>query len=300
MDGILLLDKPAGPTSHDVVAAARRALGLQRVGHAGTLDPAATGLLVILAGRATRLARFCSIMPKRYSGVIQFGTETDTDDAAGAPVGEPDESWRVLLQPELEAALRKVQARTHQVPPAVSAKKVDGVRSYRLARRGAAPALAPAPVVIERLRCDRFDRQLGEAHVDVLCSSGTYVRAIARDVGHELGTRAHLASLRRTEIGNWKVEDAMTMDMLTADGLRLTNDGHTELSAVSRPPSAFRSMAEAVAFLPAVILPADEARRFALGQKIPVTAVEGSAIAVSTPAISSASPSCATASSTPT
>src|SRR4051812_37059740 len=100
-DGILLLDKPAGPTAHDVVAAARPALGLQRIGHAGTLDPAATGLLVVLVGRATRLARFVSLMPKRYSGVIRFGMETDTDDAAGAQVGEADESWRPLLQPEL-------------------------------------------------------------------------------------------------------------------------------------------------------------------------------------------------------
>jgi tRNA pseudouridine55 synthase len=218
---------------------------------------------VILAGRATRLARFVSLMPKRYSGVIRFGMETDTDDAAGAQVGDADESWRPLLQPELEAALRNVQARTHQVPPAVSAKKVDGVRSYRLARRGEAPALEPARVVIERLRCEWFDRAQGEVHVDVVCSSGTYIRAIARDVGRELGTKAHLASLRRTEIGAWKADDAVKLGELgTANGERL------------------RPMSEAVALLPAVILPADEARRFCLGQKIPVTAIEGPHVAV--------------------
>ena len=261
MDGILLIDKPAGPTSHDIVAAARRSLGLQRVGHAGTLDPAATGLLVVLVGRATRLARFVSLLPKRYAGVIRFGTETDTDDAAGAPVGEPDDSWKPLLQPELDAALRNVQSRTHQTPPSVSAKKVGGERAYRKARRGETPELAPAAVVIERLRCEWFDRAQGEAHVDVVCSSGTYVRAIARDVGRELGTKAHLASLRRTEIGPWKVDDAVP-------------------PATGPQPPALRPMSEAVAHLPAVILPADEAKRFAMGQKIPVTGIEGDAIAV--------------------
>lgn len=263
-DGILLLDKPAGPTSHDVVGAARRALKLQRVGHAGTLDPAATGLLVILAGRATRLARFVSMTPKRYTGVIRFGTETSTDDATGEPVGDADDSWRGRLPPEIDAALRNVQARTHQVPPAVSAKKVKGVRAYKRVRRGETPEMAPSHVVIDRLLCEFFDRKVGEVRVDVLCSSGTYVRAIARDVGRELGTKAHLASLRRTEIGPWKVADAMTIDAL-ADN--------------EQPSRAFRPMSEAVAHLPAVILPADEAKRFTLGQKIPVTAQEG-AVAV--------------------
>ncbi len=241
-DGILLVDKPAGPTSHDVVAQVRRSLGGGRVGHAGTLDPAATGLLVVMAGRATRLMRFVSMLPKRYSGVIRFGTETDTDDATGAAVGEVDDNWRSRLPAELEAALRNVQGRSHQVPPSVSAKKVDGKRAYRIAARGSKPDLKPASVVITRLRCDWFDRQQGEAHVDVVCSSGTYIRAIARDVGRELGTKAHLASLRRTEIGPWKVEDA-------SDRLR--------------------PMSEAVAHLPAVMLPSEEAKRFTQGQKLP-------------------------------
>ena len=250
-DGILLVDKPAGPTSHDVVGQVRRSLGLRRVGHAGTLDPAATGLLVILAGRATRLMRFVAMLPKRYSGIIRFGTETDTDDATGSALGDPDDNWRSRLPAELEAALRNVQGRSHQVPPAVSAKKVGGKRAYRLTARGSRPELKPAAVVISRLRCDWFDRQQGEAHVDVVCSSGTYIRAIARDVGRELGTKAHLASLRRTEIGPWKVENAVDSRLPIADSRSL------------------RPMSEAVAHLPAVLLPSDEAKKFAQGQKLP-------------------------------
>ncbi len=249
-------------------------MGLQRVGHAGTLDPPATGLLVILAGRATRLARFVGMLPKRYTGVIALGRETSTDDATGQLVGEPDDSWQACLPEELAAALRNVQGRTHQVPPAVSAKKVDGVRSYRRVRRGESPELRPAHVVIDRLRCDWFDRKQGEIHVDVLCSSGTYVRAIARDVGRELGTKAHLKVLRRTEIGAWNVDDAMTI------GNRESATGNrTDFPLPIADSRSFRPLSEAVAHLPAIILPADEARRFSLGQKIPVTAEEG-AVAV--------------------
>ncbi|HEY2804585.1 MAG TPA: tRNA pseudouridine(55) synthase TruB [Gemmatimonadales bacterium] len=239
----------------------RHALGEGRVGHAGTLDPPATGLLVVLTGRATRLAQFVSMLPKRYSGVVRFGTETSTDDATGAVVGESDDSWRGRLQPELDAALRNVQGRTRQMPPAVSAKKIGGERAYRQVRRGEKPALEPASVVIERLRCEWFDRQSGEVHVDVVCSSGTYVRAIARDVGRELGTKAHLASLRRTEIGSWKVDDSLP---LTVDGPPLTVDG-----------KHFRPMSEAVAHLPAVLLPAEEAKRFTQGRKIPSPLPDG-------------------------
>jgi len=256
------VDKPAGPTSHDVVGVVRRLLGERRVGHAGTLDPPATGLLVVLVGRATRLARFVAMLPKRYRGVVRLGMETTTDDAAGEPVGEPDDSWRGRLPEEVAAALRNVQGRTHQVPPAVSARKVDGVRAYRRARRGETPRLAPAPVVIERLLCEWFDRASGEVHLDVLCSTGTYVRAIARDFGRELGTRAHLASLRRTEIGPWKVDAAVA----AASGT---------LADLAAGPSDLRSMREAVEHLPAVLLPVEEARRFVQGQRIPAEAPDG-------------------------
>jgi tRNA pseudouridine55 synthase len=212
-----------------------------------------------MVGRATRLARFIALLPKRYAGTIALGSETTSDDAAGAIVGERDDSWEARLPPEIDAALRNVQARTQQMPPAVSAKKVDGVRAYRLARRGETPALTPAKVTIERLRCEWFDRPAGEIHVDVVCSSGTYVRSIARDVGRELGSKAHLLALRRTEIGHWKVEQAVKLE--------------------SVEPSAFSlqllPMREAVSHLPAVILPAEEAKRFSLGQKIPAAAPVG-------------------------
>ena len=259
----------------------RRALGARRVGHAGTLDPPATGLLVVLVGRATRLARFVGLLPKRYAGVIRFGTETTTDDATGEPVGEPDQEWRSRLPEELNAALRNVQGRSHQTPPAVSAKKVDGQRAYRRVRRGEAPVLEPAPVVIARLRCEWFDRQQGEVHVDVVCSSGTYVRAIARDVGRELGTRAHLASLRRTEIGPWKVTDAVKGDALMAGGGSLVaNDQPAQPPATSHQlPALLRPMREAVAHLPGVILPAEEAKRFVTGQRMAAVAPAG-AVAV--------------------
>ena len=241
----------------------RRALGIRRVGHAGTLDPPATGLLVVLVGRATRLARFVSLMPKRYAGTIKLGSETTTDDAAGDMVGERDDSWQARLPPEIDAALRNVQTQTEQMPPAVSAKKVDGVRAYRVARRGETPALKPAKVVIDRLRCEWYDRKTGEIHVDVVCSSGTYVRAIARDVGRELGSKAHLSALRRTEIGRWKVEQGTALEALDPAALSLQ----------------LLPMREAVSHLPAVILPAEEAKRFALGQRIPASAPMG-AVAV--------------------
>lgn len=237
----------------------RRALGIKRVGHAGTLDPPATGLLVVLVGRATRLARFVSLMPKRYAGTIKLGSETTTDDAAGDVVGDADDSWQARLPPEIDAALRNVQTQTEQMPPAVSAKKVDGVRAYRVVRRGETPALKPARVVIDRLRCEWYDRKTGEIHVDVVCSSGTYVRSIARDVGRELGSKAHLSSLRRTEIGEWTVDQAVKMDGLEPSALSLR----------------LLPMREAVRHLPAVILPADEAKRFTLGQKIPAAAPMG-------------------------
>ena len=213
------MDKPAGPTSHDVVAAARRALGERRVGHAGTLDPAATGLLVVLAGRATRLAQFVAPLPKRYRGTIRFGAETTTDDAAGEPV-ERDDGWRARSDAEVAGAVAAVAARPTQVPPRVSARKVAGERAYRLARRGEAVALAATPVTITVLGCGALDRGSGELVLEIECGSGTYVRAVARDVGRELGSRAHLAALRRLAIGPWRVEDAVPLDALAAGGWR--------------------------------------------------------------------------------
>ncbi len=249
MDGLLLIDKPAGPTSHDVVAAVRRALGTRRVGHAGTLDPGATGLLVVLAGRATRLARFVALLDKRYRGTIRLGCETGTDDAGGEPL-ERDTTWRQRTRDELAAALARVAARPTQAPPRVSAKKVAGERAYRLARRGEAPLLEAVPVTIHALALESFDAAAGEAVVDVRCGAGTYVRAIARDVGRELGSRAHLAALRRLAIGPWTVDEALGLaDLAEAGG-------------------ALRPMEEAVRHLPALELQAAEAAALAHGRKI--------------------------------
>ena len=248
--GLLLVDKPAGPTSHDVVAAARRALGERRVGHAGTLDPAATGLLVVLAGRATRLARFIAMLEKRYAGTVRFGFETATDDAAGAP-GERDESWRERSEAEIAAALERIAAEPLQLPPRVSAKQVGGERAYRMARRGEEPELAPARVTISALRAVSYDRAAGELAIDVRCGAGTYVRAIARDLGRALGSRAHLAALRRTAVGPWRVEDAQPLE------------------AVRGGAAAVRPMAEAVAHLPALEVGPEAAAAVAHGRRIP-------------------------------
>jgi tRNA pseudouridine55 synthase len=243
------MDKPAGPTSHDVVAAARRVLGERRVGHAGTLDPAATGLLVVLVGRATRLARFVALLSKRYRGTVRFGCETSTDDATGEPA-ERDESWRERDDTEIAAALARVAARGTQVPPRVSAKKVGGERAYRRARRGEDLALEPVPVVIHELTAGPLDRAAGELVVEVRCGTGTYVRAIARDLGRELGTRAHLGALRRLAIGDWRVEDAVPLAALELDAPML------------------RPLADAVRHLPVLEIGPSHAEAIAHGRKI--------------------------------
>lgn len=244
-----MIDKPAGPTSHDVVAVVRRALGVRRVGHAGTLDPAATGVVVVLVGRATRLARFVATLPKTYRGTIRFGFETSTDDAAGEPL-ERDEGWRGRSEEEIAAALARVGARPTQLPPRISAKKVAGERAYRVARRGGTPELREVPVAIHRLAAESFDRVAGELVVEVRCGAGTYVRAIARDVGRELGTRAHLAALRRLAVGPWRVEDALPL---------------AELAGASAP---LLPLADAVAHLPALAVEPERAAALAHGRKI--------------------------------
>ena len=241
-DGLLLVDKPAGPTSHDVVAAARRTLGIRRVGHSGTLDPAATGLLVVLAGRATRLSRFLAPLVKTYRGTIRFGFETSSDDLTGEPL-ERDESWRTLDGAAIAAALARIAARPTQVPPRISAKQVAGERAYRRARRGEAVALAAVPVTIHALEAVGGDPAAGLLEVEVRCGAGTYVRAIARDLGRELGTRAHLAALRRMAIGPWRVEDAVPLEALAAAPLLRLADAVGHLPAVEEGPEPGAALA---------------------------------------------------------
>lgn len=203
---MLLVDKPAGLTSHDVVAVARRALGERRIGHAGTLDPFATGLLVLMIGRATRLLPWVSGEPKVYEATIRFGARTDTDDLTGEIVEEapvPDRA-RVL------AAIRDLTGPIDQLPPAYSAKKVGGVRSYAAARRGEALALVPSRVTVHRW--ELRDWRGAEADVTITCSGGTYIRALARDLGRSAGSAAHLVALRRIRSGAFDVRNAALLD----------------------------------------------------------------------------------------
>jgi tRNA pseudouridine55 synthase len=210
-DGLLLVDKPAGVTSHDVVNVARRALGERRVGHAGTLDPFATGLLVVLAGRATRLIPHVSGDPKVYDATIRFGAETDTEDLLGTVVREaaaPDEA-------AVRAAMPALTGWLDQVPPAYSAKRVQGRRAYDLAREGVAVELPPSRVRVDAWELLAWrDGERVEADVRVTCGGGTYIRSLARDLARAVGSAAHLSALRRVRSGAFAVTDAITLDRL--------------------------------------------------------------------------------------
>lgn len=230
--GLLLIDKAEGPTSHDVVARVRRSTGVRRVGHTGTLDPFASGLLVLCLGWATRLAEYLISLPKTYRAAIRLGERTDTDDRTGTTVAGSD-LWRQLGPDDLRRALRAQQGVIEQFPPAYSAKKVGGRRAYELAREGGAAPLPAQRVSIERLELQRVE--LPDLEVEIDCSSGTYVRSLARDLGEALGTGAHLLRLRRLGIGPYRVEEGVSLE---ADPTR------EELLSRLRPPE------EAVAQLP--------------------------------------------------
>ncbi|MGH7502788.1 MAG: tRNA pseudouridine(55) synthase TruB [Longimicrobiales bacterium] len=210
-DGVLPVDKPAGPTSHDVVARARLALGQRRIGHTGTLDPFASGLLLLCVGRATRIAEYLTRLSKQYRAVMTLGTGTGTDDATGA-VTTISGAWRDLTAEQVAGALTDQIGTLLQRPPAYSAKKVAGERMYDLARKGLAPV--PEPVSVEIHSLDIVDWAPPALTFDVVCSAGTYVRAIARDAGDRLGVPAHLSALRRTAIGSYRAEDAVSVECL--------------------------------------------------------------------------------------
>lgn len=209
-DGLLLVDKPAGITSHDVVQLARRAYGEKSIGHLGTLDPFATGLLMLLLGRSTRLATFIVTEPKIYEATIRFGTETDTDDSTGAP------SREAPLPPEgaVRAAIPGLTGVFSQVPPAYSAKSVNGTRSYSAARKGL--SLDLVPVQIEVAGWEIRDERDDEMDVVITCGTGTYIRALARDLGRAVSSAAHLAALRRVRAGSFTVSEAVSIDDLRA------------------------------------------------------------------------------------
>ena len=207
----MLVDKPTGMTSHDVVQQVRRTLGAQAAGHTGTLDPFATGLLVVLLGRATRLARFVEAQPKRYLATARLGIQTATDDFTGEVIatsasggGVPADRVREELAGFLGAQL--------QQPPQYSAKRVGGERSYRRARRGESVELAEVGVTVHRIQLVRYEPP--DLSFRALVSTGTYLRAIARDLGKRLGVGAHLTALRREAIGSLRVEDGFTLEQL--------------------------------------------------------------------------------------
>jgi tRNA pseudouridine55 synthase len=216
VSGLVIVDKPPRLTSHDVVGRIRRLAGTRRVGHAGTLDPMATGVLVIGVEKATRLLGHLALTEKEYSATIRLGQATDTDDADGETVAET--SAAAVSDSALHAAVGALTGEIRQVPPGFSAVKVDGKRAYRLAREGAAPELAARTVTVRALDIQDV-RRLGDLlDVDaaVTCSSGTYIRALARDLGAALGVGGHLTALRRTRVGPYEIGAARTLDQLAA------------------------------------------------------------------------------------
>ncbi|PRA83143.1 tRNA pseudouridine(55) synthase TruB [Microbacterium sp. MYb66] len=215
--GILLVDKPAGLTSHDVVARTRRAFGTRKVGHAGTLDPMATGLLVIGIEGATRLLTYIVGADKTYRATIRLGQTTGTDDAEGDILQQADpEAWISVTDEAVAAGITALTGQISQVPSAVSAIKVDGRRAYDRVRAGEEVVLAARDVVVSRF--ELIDTRRGDGHIDldviVDCSSGTYIRSLARDLGAALGVGGHLIALRRSRVGPFDVADAVGLDLL--------------------------------------------------------------------------------------
>jgi len=245
-----LIDKPAGPTAHDVVAHVRRTLKIRRAGHTGTLDPFASGLLVILLGRATRLSRFVVDLRKTYSGRIRLGETTDTGDPTGEVV-ESSDDWETVTDSDVESAMGRLTGSLTQTPPSFSAKKVGGQRAYRLARRGEQIELSPCQVQVYRFQLHNRSGPLVEFSCEV--GSGTYVRALARDLGAALGCGAHLQALRRQTVGPFDVDQAESLEELGAT-------------------TALRPALEAVAHLPVIVIERESQVKVRHGQSIPSTA----------------------------
>jgi tRNA pseudouridine55 synthase len=252
-DGLVIVDKPGGLTSHDVVARIRRLAGTRRVGHAGTLDPMATGVLVVGVEKATRLLGYLTLTQKQYEATIRLGQSTSTDDAEGELTKTA--SAKDVSPETITTAVAELTGEIQQVPPVVSAIKVDGQRAYKLTRAGAAPELKPRPVTIYEFTVTAIrpvgDGDLLDVDATVRCSSGTYIRALARDLGRKLGTGGHLTALRRTWVGGYGLDAARTLDQLAE---------RFEVMPLAE--------AAAAAF-PRRDLSADEARRLAHGGRLP-------------------------------
>ena len=215
-DGLLVIDKPAGPTSHDVVQRVRRALGTCRVGHGGTLDPGATGVLLVAAGQATRFFRFLAHEDKVYEGRIRLGLATDTRDASGRPLSPPCADFPA--REALLSAMKAFEGEIRQTPPRYSAKKIGGRPVYRMARAEEEFVLEPVRVTIARFVLRAYDPP--DVDFDVACSAGTYVRSLAHDLGLSLGCGAHLATLRRTSVGAYGLAQAVSLEDFEAAAAR--------------------------------------------------------------------------------
>jgi tRNA pseudouridine55 synthase len=212
VNGLLVIDKPSAMTSHDVVSRLRRATGESMIGHLGTLDPLATGVLPVLLGKYTRLAQFFGPLPKTYTGVIRFGFATDTYDADGVPVAPAAMGVPLPSNQEIQATAALFRGQVEQTPPPFSAKKVDGKPAYKSARRGESVALKPVSLLIEEFAVG--ERQGECAEFTIRISSGGYVRSVAHDLGKALGCGAHLARLRRVAAGPFTISQALTLEEL--------------------------------------------------------------------------------------
>jgi tRNA pseudouridine55 synthase len=269
MDGVLVVDKPEALTSHDVVAVARRLLGQKRVGHTGTLDPLATGVLPLACGRATRLVRFLSASDKDYEASVVFGVTTDTLDVTGQETGR---SGATPSRGALLAAMQSLEGEQMQVPPAYSAKKVGGRRAYDFARRDEPVELAAVAVRVSRLELVEFGDD--GCRISLTCSAGFYVRALVRDIGLRCGTGACLEALRRTRSGDFSLEEAIPLEALhsgTAPAVRGAGSderreggrvGPTDLETLLIP------MERLLPHMPAVTVTAEGLARVSHGQHV--------------------------------
>jgi tRNA pseudouridine55 synthase len=246
LNGILIIDKPEGITSHDVVSRVRRILKTKRVGHTGTLDPFATGVMVILVGQATRLAQFIDKDEKEYEAVLRFGYETDTGDKTGVGTAEPtvtgSEMNSVLAAVDWNSVFDVFRGGITQIPPMFSAKKVDGKKLYEHARKGEVIERKPIAVTIHALENlgSEFSDLRSEIKIRVVCAAGTYIRTLAEDIGRKIGAFAHLTELRRTRSGKFAVDESVTLK---------------QLQDLEEPASILIPMSQAVSHLPEILLP---------------------------------------------
>ncbi len=265
MDGILIIDKPDGITSHDLVSRVRRILKTKRVGHTGTLDPFATGVVVVLVGRATRLAQFLDKDKKEYEADVRFGFETDTGDRTGERRGEEAKGRKGGVDvASIETTLNSFRGEIEQTPPMYSAKKIDGQKLYELARKGETIERKAVPVTIHKIevvdKTATEDFGLGTLDIGlrVACSAGTYIRTLAEDIGRKVGVGAHLAELRRTRAGRFDLSQSLTLDVF---------------GELDDPTTALISMKEAVEHLPSITLTDDRASKTKTGMSTRLTEI---------------------------